>query len=91
MSAGVRVNIVADASKFVAAMKRATDTTRTMHSHFRLVARAEFRIGLSPGERHIDRVCQEILAGKPGRDPAVRLIAAADFARVLDGQPGIAR
>lgn len=39
----------------------------------------------TPGERHIDRVCQSILRGDPGRAPEIRLHAAAAFAEVLDG------
>lgn len=36
------------------------------------------------GDRHIERIVQEILAGVPGRPAAVRLEAAALFAEVLD-------
>ena len=45
------------------------------------------RYGLSVGENHISHVCEEILRGEPGRDPVVRLIAACDFAAVLDRRP----
>lgn len=41
---------------------------------------------MSAGDRHIDRVCKEILAGVPGRPAEVRLIAASDFAQILDGK-----
>lgn len=39
---------------------------------------------MTPGAAHIDRVCRDITSGVPGRDPATRLLAAADLAGVLD-------
>lgn len=42
------------------------------------------RMYWSKGDRHIERVVQEILAGKPGRPAHIRLEAAALFAEVLD-------
>lgn len=87
MSRGeVRVTIVADAEKFIAATRRATAAVRELHAGFRALARASYRAHMTPGERHFDQVCREILAGKPGRDPVVRLTAAADFAALLDGK-----
>lgn len=71
----IRVNIDIDVSRFVAAMRGAAHTTR-------LAGRAMWRAGLTPGERHIDRMCREV-AGKP--DAALRLfVAAGCVAPVLD-------
>lgn len=42
------------------------------------------RLNYTGGDRHIDRVCKEILAGVPGRPAHIRLEAAAGLAEVLD-------
>lgn len=47
--------------------------------------RAFERAFYTPGDRHMDNVCKSILRGDPGRDPEIRLHAAAAFAEVLDG------
>lgn len=49
-----------------------------------VMSRPLLRLHYSEGDRHIDRVCGEILAGVPGRDPAVRLLCASDLAEVID-------
>lgn len=79
----VYVTIVADTSRFDAAMRKAA---RAMSDFARAtnLAGVFWRARLTPGERHIDRICKEILAGKPGRPAEIRLLAAADFAAVLD-------
>lgn len=47
--------------------------------------RATTRRRQTRGDHHIERVIGQILAGDPGRDPAVRLLAASDLAQVMDG------
>lgn len=86
MSRHVHIRLVADASEFVAQMKKATEAIAKLGQNLASVRRRTWRMTLTPGEQHIDKVCQEIRAGVPGRDPVVRLIAAADFAAVLDGK-----
>jgi hypothetical protein len=51
---------------------------------FNKMCRPLARLGWSAGDHHIDRICQEILHGVPGRDPALRLQCAVLFAEVLD-------
>ena len=64
-------------------------TSETRHNEAIRRGQAAFarsaRKRYTPGDQHIERVVREVLAGVPGRDPEVRLIAAADMAAVLDG------
>ncbi len=61
-------------------------TSETRHNEAIRRGQAAFarhaRKRYTPGDLHIERVIAEIVAG--GRDPEVRLIAAADMAQVLD-------
>jgi hypothetical protein len=51
---------------------------------FKNMDRTMKRSWQSPGADHIERIMREIVTGVPGRDPALRLLVACDFAEVLD-------
>jgi hypothetical protein len=64
-------------NKVADAMQRAN---HQMNKSLRPIARMYW----TQGDRHIERVVQEILAGKPGRPAHIRLEAAALLGEVLD-------
>lgn len=51
---------------------------------FGKMSRKVDRLTDTRGDRHIERIIKEIIDGVPGRDPALRLLVASDFAEVLD-------
>lgn len=63
-------------------------TSETRHNEAIRRGQAAFarhaRKRYTAGDLHIERVIRDLLAGVPGRDAEVRLIAAADLAQVLD-------
>lgn len=74
----VRVEALTEGMQaMIPAMKRMT-------TQLRRLMRPLSRLGWSRGDHHMDRICREILAGTPGRDPALRLECAILFAEVLD-------
>lgn len=71
-----------------ASTKRLSWQVRQVSHQTNRMLRPIHRIGWTPGDRHVDAVCQSILRGETGyttSDPAVRLNAAQGFAEVLDG------
>lgn len=66
------------------AMEKVGRTMRQVAYQTSVMLRPLARLHYSKGDRHIDRVCKEILAGEPGRPAHIRLDAAAGLAEVLD-------
>lgn len=67
----------------ITGMKYAAErTSRSM----RKIMRTLERIGDTDGDRHVERIIKEILDGKPGRDPALRLECAYMLKEVIDGE-----
>lgn len=82
----IHVKLTADTTAFVAAMSSIRPYIERMNRLAAVMARFAYRPSAldSPGDQHIDRICREIATGVPGRDPAIRLIAASDLAAILD-------
>jgi hypothetical protein len=66
------------------AMKKLAGAMRQVQYQTGVMLRPLARLHYSAGDHHIDRVCKEILAGKPGRPAHIRLDAAVGLAEVLD-------
>jgi hypothetical protein len=82
MTTDPRVRIQIEA--MTAGMQSMIPAMERMGTALRKLVRPLVRLGWSAGDHHIDRICQEILHGVPGRDPALRLQCAVLFAEVLD-------
>ncbi len=82
MPRDIVITLTLDTSQFEAAMAPAARAMGDMSRATRRAGRTFWRARLTPGERHIDRMCREV-AGKP--DAALRLfVAAGCVAPVLD-------
>ena len=75
---------VEQAETVTPAMEKLGRSMREIAYRTSVMIRPLARLHYSEGDRHVDRVCKEILAGVPGRDPALRLLCASDLAEVID-------
>lgn len=71
----------ASLTEAITGMKYAAERTSR---HMRKVTFALQRIIDTDGDRHVERIIKEILDGKPGRDPALRLECAVMLREVID-------
>lgn len=81
------MTLLAEATAHITAMRETARTFNALAANVRREGRNLWRSTLTPGERHIDRIAKDCIARR--LDVAateVRLIAAADFAAVLDGR-----
>lgn len=78
----ITVSLTLDPSRFDAALRRLNRSMAEVGLAFQRMGRQGWRMQLTPGERHIDRVCREV-AGQP--EAALKLfVAAGCVAPVLD-------
>jgi hypothetical protein len=73
-----------DFDAITVAMNKVAEQMRRTTYKMNKGMRPLYRLQWTRGDRHVERVVQEILAGKPGRPAHIRLIAAQGLAEVLD-------